>query len=171
MTVQDLFRGLRCVVLGFVAALVPSPQNRRLGKAWDIDVGPYSMAIGLVEASVGGIGFLFGGIAAMTGDIETLNLFLLNNWFPGLSTAHFQGAGLMALFFWVSNPVALCLAFVGMTGMLRVFTFATTGEPVGEPLVWLVMRIATAIGRRVNRASREHELGPLRGDRLIWGCH
>ena len=169
MTIHDFAGELRCIVLGFVAALVPSPQNERLGKVWNVDVAPYSMAIGLVEAAVGGLGFLFGGIAAMTGDVETLNMFLLHNWFPGMTTTHFQGAGLIALFFWVTHPMAWFLALLGMTGIVRIFTFVATRGAVGEPVVWLVMRIVAALGRSRGRASRKRELGPMRGDRLIYG--
>ncbi len=164
-----MFESAKLVFLGFVAALVPSPQNSRLGKAWEVDVGPFSMALGMVEAVVGGLGFLFGGIAAMTGDIKMLNMFLLSNWFPGMSTTHFQGAGLIALFFWVTNPIALFLAFQGMTGIVRIFTFVTTRNAVGEPIVWLVMRIVAAIRGRIVKTSRKKDLGPLRRDRLVYG--
>ncbi len=154
---------------GLVAALLPRPENERLGHAWEVDVAPFSMGLGLVEAVVGGLGFLFGGIAAMTGDIELLNRLLVENWFPGLSTTHFQGAGLVALLIWCTHPLAWLLALCGITGMVRVFTFVTTREAVGEPLVWLALRLVQAVRRSSTAAARLRRLGALRRDRLVWG--
>jgi hypothetical protein len=154
---------------GLVAAFLPRPENERLGRAWEVDVGRFSMGLGLVEAVVGGLGFMFGGLAAMTGDIAVLNMILLEGWFEGLSTAHFQGAGLVALLIWCTHPLAWFLALVGVTGLARVFTWTTTGEAIGEPLVWLALRLVQAVRRSSTATARLRHLGPLRRDRLVWG--
>jgi hypothetical protein len=101
-------------------------------------------------------------------------MLLLENWSPemNLSTEHIRGTGAIGLLVWFIHPLAWLLASIGITGTVRAVAFAVVREPVGEPLVWLVLRTAGLLRRRTRRAVESRNLGPLRPDRLVWdaGC-
>ncbi len=157
---------LRFVILGLMVALLPSPENQRLGARWGVDVAAYSIILGIVEVASGGLLFFFGAIAAITGTSPLLGIVLLENWVPGLNSVHFMGVGLLALATWLVHPLAWFLALVGLTGAVRVFAFVVGRESVGEPVVWLILRIGQLAHRRAIGAIRARGLGPLRPDRL-----
>jgi hypothetical protein len=165
---ESLGLELRCIACGVLAALLPRREAHRLGNRCGVDVPPYSMALGLVEATVGGLGFLFGAIGAMSGTVPFLNRLLLEGWFPGLSNTHFMGGGLIALMLWCTHPLAWLLMLAGVTGLFRVFAFVTTRESVGEPLVWLAYAAWGLLAGRFQRQSEKRSFGPLRSDRLVW---
>jgi hypothetical protein len=166
--VANLALELRYLVRGVAAAMLPAPENRRAGVAWGVDVALYSMAVGLVEAVGGGLSFFFGAIAFMMGSVPIFNTILLENWFPALSSTHIRGGGLVALLVWCTHPLAWFFILEGVTGVVRIVAFATSREPVGEPVVWLVLRLDSLIGRGLRRERVARTFGPLREDRLVW---
>lgn len=163
---KNFIEQLRFVVLGLTAALLPSPESYRCATRWGVDAAAYSMILGIVEATSGGLLFFFGGIAAVTGTSPLLGIAMLENWLPGLTSVHFMGAGLLALATWLIHPFAWFLALVGLTGVVRIFAFVASRESVGEPFVWAVLRIVQLTSQRATGAKRTRELGPLRPDRL-----
>jgi hypothetical protein len=159
---------LRFALRGFAVALLPSPERERLANRWQVDAASYSFSLGLIEAVGGGLMFFFGAIACMLGTVPFLNQVLIDNWFEGLSSTHFRGGGLVGLLVWCLHPVAWLCILEGITGIVRVAAFVADRQGVGEPLVWLVLRVVQLVVRGSGRARRARDLGPLRPDRLVW---
>jgi hypothetical protein len=169
----SFFEQLEAAIKGFTAALLPWPESEKCGRAWGVDVAPYSGLLGLIEGPGGALLFFFGAIAYMQGASLALSDALLENWQPGLSTQHFQGGGLIGLLAWCLHPMAWIFIIEGLTGTLRLISFATTRQPVGEPSVWLLLRLITLLRRATQRGIEARNMGPLRPDRLRWdaaGC-
>jgi hypothetical protein len=113
--------------------------------------------------------FLFGGLAFMRPATADGGMLLLENWFPGLSTTHFQGLAMLNWFAWMILPVSWPFTYLAVVGLARCAAFAITREAVGEPLVWAAVRIGQAAGARFETRRRESRLGPLRPDRVLSG--
>lgn len=151
---------------GFVAALLPAPENRRFAVRHGADAARWSAVIGAVEAPLGIGLFVDGAIAFVTGQSAILGGLLLEHWVPGLDEGHLMGTGLVALLAWFLYPLAWFLALQATTGVLRLVAFGLGREPIGEPLVWAALRagqLAAGLGRR---SAQTRRLGPWRPDRL-----
>ena len=57
--------------------------------------------------------------------------------------------------------------YLALTGLLRVVTFATTGQAVAEPVILAPLRGIQWLGGREARQQRLAQLGPLRPDRVL----
>lgn len=151
---------------GSWCALLPSPERNRLAHEHEIDAPVWSFELGLFQALAGGTAFLVGGLEFMRPASGDQSLLLLRNWFPGLSTTHFQGLGLINWFAWFLHPLSWPLAYAALVGTTRCIAFATTREAVAEPVVWLALRSWQKTRATVARRSFESRLGPWRPDRL-----
>lgn len=157
----------RAVFDGLLVALLPSPERESHARKTGVNAPRFSFAVGLVQFLFGGWLFLWGGlmyIGAVSGDQLTI---LLENWWPGLSTTHLQGVGLINWFAWFFNPSSWPFAYLGVTGLLRMAVFGIGGEAMAEPVVWAGMRISQRVLGRRRAKAREQELGPVRPDRIV----
>jgi hypothetical protein len=172
VNLRGLKQQLELILCGLIAALLPWPESEYRARAWGVDVAPYSLLIGIVEAPVFALLFFFGAIAYMQGSVPFLNMALVENWFPGMNTEHVRGAGLIAVLAWFLHPLAWLFMLQWVTGTLRLVAFATSRLSVGEPLVWATLRITQALVRAKTAAVQARNLGPLRPDRLVYdaGC-
>jgi hypothetical protein len=168
-TIGFLVLGSTRFVQGLWAALLPSPERERFARPRELDVSRSSLELGLVQMFVGVGLFLFGGLAFMRPATTEGGMLLLENWFPGLSTTHFQGLAMLNWFAWMILPVSWPFTYLALVGLARCAAFAITREAVGEPIVWVALRawqVATA--RRATK-QREARLGPMRPDRVLSG--
>jgi len=157
-------------MLGLFSALLPVPESRRCAVRFEVNGPAYSCLIGTLEAPVGLLGFFFGAIGFITGDVPFLLRLLVENWSPSYTTSHLMGSGLVSLLAWCLHPIAWLLALQGTTGVVRLVAYATSGESVGEPLVWAVLRISQALRNTWLKVVKTRDQGPLRPDRLVWGA-
>ena len=165
MQAGNIAEGAKLVVVGLVAALLPWPERDGFAQRHGVDPSLYSLLLGLAETVGGVLGIVFGGLSWMQGTVGKQGMILLSNWFPGLSTTHIMGVGLLNGLAWLLHPLCWLLIMVALTGVARLAAFVASGQAVGEPLVWVALRTGQAFGRGQRKLSRARELGPLRADR------
>ncbi|MDH3285741.1 MAG: hypothetical protein OEQ13_13500 [Acidobacteriota bacterium] len=158
---------LNVLTVGTIAAVLPSPGRDRIARDHDIDVPLFSFAIGAIEAPLGIVAFMAGGIAHVWSGAGERSLLLVQNWWPGLSTYHFQGVGLLGWLAWFLHPLAWACALVGATGMMRLIAFTATRTAIAEPAAVAVVALSRLVRRKAFAIYREHMLGPVRPDRFV----
>lgn len=162
-------RAIEVALQGAVAAMLPSPERERFARPREIDAPRWSLEIGLLQGAAGAGLFMAAGLAYTRPATTDQALILLRNWWPGLSTTHFQSLGLINWLGWCLSPASWPFTYLALVGLLRCTAFAIAREAVGEPVVWAAIRTYQHL-RRVRAArSREARLGPLRPDRVLRG--
>jgi len=68
---------------------------------------------------------------------------------------------------WLTEPYTWLLASVAVVGVVRLVAFGVSRDVIGEPLVWLAVRIGQAAGRFLRGSRDKLRFGPERPDRLI----
>jgi hypothetical protein len=71
---------------------------------------------------------------------------------------------------WLIHPLAWLFMLVALTGTARIFAYVASQQPVGEPVVWALLRLSQLSTRLAGRAKQARDLGPLRPDRLRFGA-
>jgi hypothetical protein len=154
------------IVQCFQLALLPSPERDRLARRTGLDAPLCSFLFGLVQGGVGVTLYLMAGLAFMRASSMGVSMFMLENWWPGLTNTHMAGGAVVSWLVWLIHPVSWPFAYLALVGLLRVCAFAITREAVGEPLVLVVLRIVQSVVRRQGERSELKSLGPPRSDRL-----
>lgn len=162
------------ILAGLWSALAPEQIRRDVVSRWGVDPAGWSALVGVVE--------LFGGALWLVDDF-LVRIHGLVDQQTDLVVAHAERSGLdaqtalaaswsgiYAWLLWVIHPLTLLVLLLTTTGIVRLVAFATTREPVAEPLVWvgwlLWSRFAVAPARAAAEAQR---FGPERPDRLLAG--
>ncbi|MDX1387845.1 MAG: hypothetical protein R3344_01565 [Acidobacteriota bacterium] len=161
-----LLAGIRNLAVGIVVAMLPSPERERLAREYYLDAPRWSVEVGLLQGFSGVTLFLLGGLAFMRPAATGQSMILIDNWFPGLSTTHFQGLGLINWLAWFLFPLSWPFAYLALVGLMRCVAFAVTREAVAEPIVWGALRFVQATRTRSAAACRDRKLGPPRPDRV-----
>jgi hypothetical protein len=68
---------------------------------------------------------------------------------------------------WLTEPFTWFLASVAVTGVARLVAFGVSRDVIGEPFVWLAVRIGQAAGRLLRGSRDKLRFGPERPDRVI----
>jgi hypothetical protein len=152
---------------GLLAGLLPSPERERLARAQGVDPPRWSLDLGLVELAIGAWRFVSGGLAFMRPAAASQSMTLLEHWWPGLTTAHFQGLGILNWLAWFLHPGSWPWAYLSVVGLTRCVAFAVTREAVAEPVVCLALRLGQRLARGLDATRRRRRLGPIRPDRVI----
>jgi hypothetical protein len=155
------------VIYGLVVALVPSPDRERIARSHELDAPRWSFGLGLAQMGVGMALFLVLGLSFMRGATTEGSVSLIENWFPGLSTTHFQSLGLMNWLAWLVLPFSWPFSYVALIGLVRCVAFVATREAVAEPIVWTAVMLSRRLADRRRDRIRSAELGPLRPDRVL----
>jgi len=77
------------------------------------------------------------------------------------------GSGPILWLTWALNPLTWLLASIPLVGIARMVAFATARDAVGEPLVWLPLRLAQGLGRLLRKSEKRLRFGGERPDRLV----
>lgn len=152
---------------GLWATMLPDPERGRFAAAHEIDAPAWSVLVGLIQLLFGTFTFLYGGLAFMFGASVLPSMTLLENWFPGLSTTHFQGVMLVNWFAWFLHPMSWPLAYLALVGLMRCVAFGVSREAVGDPLVLAVARLTQRTGASHRERRWRRRLGPQRPDRIV----
>ncbi len=158
---------LNVIVVGAIAAVLPAPERDRLAERYDVDVPLFSFMIGAIEAPGGILAFMAGGIASVWGASGSNGRLLIENWWPGLSTVHFQGLGLLAWLSWLLHPAAWLFLLVAATGLVRLVAFSVTRTAVAEPLAAVSCALVRLTMQKAVAARRAQMLGAWRPDRFV----
>lgn len=68
---------------------------------------------------------------------------------------------------WAVQPLTWLLASVALTGTARLVAFGVSRDVVGEPLVWLGLRIAQTMGGLLGASRDKLRFGPERPDQVV----
>lgn len=150
-----------------LAALLPAAERDALVRR-GAEPLVWSVLLGLVEFFAGGALLVSDAIAyfqpladeAAARIVETDPKVLRAN--PA-----FGHVGAVIWLAWLTEPFTWLLASVAVTGVARLVAFGVSREVVGEPLVWLAVRIAQAAGRLLRGSRDKLRFGPERPDRVI----
>lgn len=162
-----LIATFRNILVGIFVSLLPWPENERYGSRFEVNASRFSFLVGIIEAPVFALFFFFGAISFMQGTSPLLSMALLESYPVDLNTEHIRATGPMALLAWLLHPLAWFFLLQWATGTLRLISYATSRQPVGEPLVWAVLRLGGAIRELLLRAKQTRDTGPARPDRII----
>jgi len=168
-TIRMLVQGPKLLLQGFWTALLPSPERERFARPRELDAPRWSLELGIVQMFGGIALFLAGGLAFMRPATTDGSMTLLQHWWPGLSTTHFQGLAILNWLAWFIHPASWPFAYLALVGLARCAAFAITREAVGEPIVWALLRARKFASTRSATRRRESRLGPMRPDRVLAG--
>jgi hypothetical protein len=154
-------------LLGLLAALLPEAERNALVRR-GAEPLVWSVLLGLVEFFAGGALLVSDAIAYFQplADQAAARILEID---PQQLRANpsFGHVGAVIWLAWLTEPFTWLLASVALVGMARMVAFGVSREVVGEPLVWLAVRVAQA-ARRFLRGSRDKlRFGPARPDRMI----
>lgn len=158
--------------LDLLAALLPASERDGLIRRHGADPFVCSFLLGLLEFFLGGKALLSNALssyqeltsAIATHVVEHLDPRQLNSFEAKLAVTE---SGAVVWLTWAVRPATWLLASVPLVGIVRLVAFGVSRDAVGEPLVWLALRMAQAM-RRLRRPLRTRlRFGPLRPDRVL----
>lgn len=153
--------------LDLLAALLPAAERDEFVRRGAEPLA-WSAVLGLVELFLGGALLVSDAIAYFQPLADTAAARIVEM-DPQEIRKHPQVGHVGAVIWlaWTLEPFTWLLASVAVVGVARLVAFGVSRDVVGEPLVWLGLRIAQAVGR-VLRGSRDRlRFGPERPDRIL----
>lgn len=156
--------------LDLLAALLPVAEREALVRrgAEPLD---WSVLLGLVEFFLGGAMLVADALAFFPprADAAASRLLEIAEMTPQEIQAHPEIGHVGAVIWldWTLRPFTWLLASVALVGVVRLVAFGVSREVVGEPLVWLAVRAAQAVGRLLHGSRDLLRFGPERPDRVI----
>jgi len=167
----DVQRYLRPVGTGLLAALLPDPERRRWERS--VSVPFWSLVLG-VACLVGGFGLTLDDALTFFQEesVRATGVFLeqtdpheFND--PDRRLA-FYWSGMFVFVLWLAQPKTWLLLYVTLTGGARCVVYGVGDQALGDPMVWVGLRLAQWVKRRGDAASLAARRGPSRPDRLFW---
>lgn len=157
--------------LDLAAALLPGPEREVLVRRGAEPAG-ISFLLGLAELLGGALLLISNALATFQGMADRNADYVVNQMDPRLlnsTAAKFAivGNGPILWFTWAAHPLTWLLASIPLVGLARLVAFAATRESVGEPLIWLPLRIFQGIGRLLRKSERRVRFGGQRPDKLL----
>jgi hypothetical protein len=166
---SEFGRLIREIVQGIGSAFLPSPERERYARERGVDPPSWSMLLGIGQLCGGLPLFLFGGLTFMEAAFSAPARVLLENWWPGLQSTHFQGVTMLNWFGWFLHPASWPLLYLSLVGLARCLAYAASREAVGDPVVWAVVRLWQRLSSARESRTLQERLGPPRPDRISEG--
>lgn len=154
-------------LLGLLAAILPAVERDELVRrgaeplAWSVLLGLAELFLGgalLVSDAIAYFQPLADEAAARILEIDPREL---------RANPAYGHVGAVIWLAWLTEPFTWLLSGVAVTGVARLVAFGVSREVVGEPLVWLAVRIGQAAGRLLRGSRDKLRFGPERPDRVI----
>ena len=164
---------MRDLFLGLFAALLPDPERSDFARRQGVDPAGWSALLGLAEL-FGGVALAFSNGLAHMQAIADRNAELL---IEGVDPNQFDTSARQAYFLsgptlvldWLAEPWTWLLILIPAVGLFRLFAYWGTRDAIGEPLVWVGLRAAQLVGRRLGKSRDLLRYGPERPDRIVSG--
>lgn len=157
-------------LLDLLAALLPAAEREALVRRGAEPLA-WSVLLGLVEFFLGGAMLVADALAFFPprADAAARRLLEIAEMTPEEIRAHPEVGHVGAVIWldWTLRPFTWLLASVALVGVTRLVAFGVTREVVGEPLVWLGVRAAQAVGRLLHGSQDLLRFGPERPDQVI----
>jgi hypothetical protein len=157
--------------LDLAAALLPGPEREALVRRGAEPAG-ISFFLGLAELFGGALLLISNALATFQALADSNADYVVNKMDPRLlnsTAAKFAivGNGPILWLTWVAHPLTWLLISISLVGLARLVAFAATREAVGEPLIWLPLRLLQGVGRLLRKSERRVRFGGQRPDRLL----
>ena len=155
-----------------LAALLPAREREELIRRRDADPYLWSFGLGLIEFFVGGYAVGKNALAysqaasskIATYVMEKMDPHALNDFRNRLAITE---SGSVIWLTWLLRPITWLLISIPLVGIARMIAFGASRDAVGEPIVWMILRVAGGVRRLLDRHSFRHRFGPVRPDRLV----
>jgi hypothetical protein len=163
---------MRQALYGLLGSLLPQPERGELERSRGGNPAAWSFALGIVEF-VGGARLLYDDamrvmvrlVAASSGALfEQLDARASKDFDDWLA---FTWSGALGWAAWAVRPWTWVLVSIPAVGLMRVVSYMSNQEAVGEPAVWLVLRLRAWARRRFAAASERRRFGGERADRVL----
>ena len=167
----------RNILLDLLCALLPAPERAELARRHGADPYWWSLILGFGELFFGGKLLLGSGLAYFEAQSAAMATYLVEKVDPRAldsfeaKLAVTQSGTIMWLA-WALQPMTWLFACLALTGIARLVAFAVSHDAVGEPLVWLGLRLAQLWRRPLKGLRSRFRFGPERPDLLLQerGC-
>ncbi len=160
--------------LDILAALLPAAEREELIRRYGAEPFIWSAVLGVLEFYLGGKLLLANALAYFQTETDKIATYVVEQMDPR-QLASFENrlgvfwSGSVVWLSWALHPLTWLLISIPLVGIARLVAFGVNRDAVGEPLVWLGMRVAQAVRRLFSSLERRHRFGPLRPDRLMRG--
>lgn len=165
------------VFLNLLAALLPAQERAELARRQGTEPQRWSLLLGLAEFYLGGRFLFASGLAYFEAQSAAMATYLVEEADPRAlgsfeSRLAFTQSGTILWLAWAFKPTTWLLASFAVTGIARLVAFAVGHDAVGEPLVWIGLRLADLRRRPLAALGRRFRFGPARPDLLLHerGC-
>jgi hypothetical protein len=158
--------------LDFLAALLPAAERDELYRRHGADPAVWSFLLGLLELFLGVRWLLASALSWSQAAANGMADHVLNRMDPRLldsfenRLAIMEGGAVIWLT-WALRPATWLLASIPVVGVARLVAFAVSRDAVGEPVVWLAVRMARGVRRLVGAVEDRRRFGPPRLDRVL----
>ena len=162
----SVIRSAVFVFLSLIAAVLPAGDRRRLSRRYSLGLNGASLFVGATQVMVGGAVWAY-GFLIYGGRISNLQTAAAGmNVEPSESLPTLMFAGPLTFIAYLLTPVGLLLAYITLTGVMRLVVLGTVREPLGDPLLVLVLWGGRSFRRGSVRQAQLARLGPERPDRI-----
>ena len=126
-----------------LAVILPAAERDELERRYGVNPALRSLVLGVLEIILGML--LYSGQATK-----------------------FFGLGIVGWVVMHASPLTWLVLMVTFTGVARVTAYYVNHQPIGEPLVWIFLRLRQWRRGRERRRALVEKLGPERPDRAIF---
>ena len=160
--------------LDLLAALLPAAEREELIRRDGAEPFVWSAILGVLEFYLGGKLLLANAIAYFQTETDKIATYVVEQMDPR-QLASFENrlavtwSGSVVWLSWALHPLTWLLFSIPLVGIARLVAFGVNRDAVGEPLVWLGLRMAQAVRRFFGSLDRRRRFGPLRPDRVLRG--
>lgn len=145
------------------AAFLPDPERSALERRTDGDSGLPSFLIGIAEFVLGLQWFYESAMTALSGMADTVAegyLAEANRRTVGPEeTLGFTWSGAVLWIFWLMRPTTWFVISVPIVGLVRVVSYLSSGQAIGEPTVWAATRLFGLVRSRAAAANERARFG------------
>lgn len=157
--------------LDLIAAVVPARERFDLERRGAEPHG-WSLLLGFVELTLGVLLLVSSAQSYIQPRAEAVALHAVELLEAGKvdSSEEVFGAlmsGSVIWLAWALRPATWFLVSVAATGVARLVAFGVSRDVVGEPLVWLALRVSQTAGRLTGSSRDLLRFGPERPDRIV----
>jgi hypothetical protein len=146
-----------------LGALLPEPERGAFTRRFGGRPAPASMTLGTVEFAAGVLLVYESAMPVLRGAADAMATEFLRQAdarpvTPGESLGVTLG-GSVAWLAWFLSPSTWALLSIPIVGLLRVVTYMSSQEALGEPSVWALLRLGQAVCRQTRRATERATFG------------
>ncbi len=155
-----------------LATILPAAERAELARRYGAEPRRWSLALGFVELFFGARLLFANGLAYFEAQSDVVASYVTDHLDPR-TLDHFENrlaftqSGAVIWLTWALRPLTWLLLSLAAVGVARLVAFAVDHDAVGEPLVWLGLRMGQAARRALAGLRRRSHYGSERPDLLL----